>query len=384
MHGVPVMALTASATHDMMKSIALALGMYQCTVVKRSCNRPNIYYEVQRMQNFTEEESEKWKELLEGIFGGIVSDLKTNGDAASKVIIFCFLKNDRALIYEYFLHKVGSQNLVKMFTNITDDTSKKYIISQFCSPQSRLRVVIATVAFGMGINCPDVSQVIHFRSPCSLLNYAQESGRCGRDGRQAVAKLYYSNTEFGICSSKFNRKPTKYQSEICDLLKMKSYVSNKSECRRLLLLRYFDGEADAKQEIESMSIPNHNCCDVCRNVCNCEECLLIEAMDSVEVDDKQMTDQPPETEKRVLSGYQRKCVEKQLLQLRASLLNTTSLLSPDHSTGFTSNAVKQVVENCETIFTAEDVLQKTDVLDPILAQNIIDIVEMEANPDILV
>ena len=65
--------------------------------------------------------------------------------------------------------------------------------SWFCSPQSRLRVVIATVAFGIGINYPDVSQVIHLRSPCSLLNYAQESGRCGRDGRQAVAKLYYSN-----------------------------------------------------------------------------------------------------------------------------------------------------------------------------------------------
>ena len=172
-------------------------------------------------------------------------------------------------------------------------------------------MIIATVAFGMGINCRDVSQVIHFRSPCSLLNYAQESGRGGRDGRQAVAKLYYSNREFGICSFKFNRKPTKYQSEICDLLKMKSYVSNESECRRLLLLRYFDGEADAKQEIESMSIPNHNCCDVCRNVCNCEECVLIEAMDSVEVDDKQMTGQPLETEKRVLSGYQRKCIEKQ-------------------------------------------------------------------------
>ena len=81
------MALTATATHDMMKSIALALGMYQCTVVKRSCNRPKIYYEVQNFAEF-----EKWKELLEGIFGGIVSDLKTNGDAASKVIIFCFFE----------------------------------------------------------------------------------------------------------------------------------------------------------------------------------------------------------------------------------------------------------------------------------------------------
>ena len=59
MHGVPVMALTATATHDMMKSVALALGMYQCTVVKRSCNQPNVYYEVQRIQIFTEEEFEK-------------------------------------------------------------------------------------------------------------------------------------------------------------------------------------------------------------------------------------------------------------------------------------------------------------------------------------
>ena len=52
----------------------------------------------------------------------------------------------------------------------------------------------------------------------------------------------------------------------------------------------FDGEEDAKPALESMSIPNHNYCDVCRNVCNCKKCLLIEAMDSVEVDDKQMKD----------------------------------------------------------------------------------------------
>ena len=100
-------------------------------------------------------------------------------------------------------------------------------------------MVIDTVAFEMSINCPDVSQVIHLRSPSSLLNFAQESGRCGRDGRQAVAKLYYSNREFGICSSNSNRKTMKYQSEICDLLKMKSYASDKSEYHLLLLLHYF-------------------------------------------------------------------------------------------------------------------------------------------------
>ena len=75
-----------------------------------------------------------------------------------------------------------------MFTSITDDTYKKHIISHGFTVA---RVAIATVTFGMGINCPDVSQVIHLRSPCSLLNYARESGRSGRDERQAVAKLYY-------------------------------------------------------------------------------------------------------------------------------------------------------------------------------------------------
>ena len=58
MHGVPVRALTVTVTHDMMESVARALGMYQCTVVK-SCNQPNVYYEVQRMQSFAEEEFEK-------------------------------------------------------------------------------------------------------------------------------------------------------------------------------------------------------------------------------------------------------------------------------------------------------------------------------------
>ena len=72
------------------------------------------------------------------------------------------------------------------------------------------------------------------------------------------------------------------KSEICDLLKMKSYVSKKIKMSSAFAfaLFCFDGEVDAKQELQSMNIPNQNCCDVCRNVCNCEECLLIEAMDS--------------------------------------------------------------------------------------------------------
>ena len=193
MHGVPVMALTGTATLVMVKEITQILGMYEFVTVKATSNRPNIMYTVEKMETVLDEEVEKKDQLMHHIFGEVISDLNNKGKKASKVIVFCFLQNDCAMIYEFFVQKLGNQGLVNMFTNITDNISKKSIVTQFCNSQSELRVVIATVAFGMGINCPDVYKVIHFRSPCTLLNYGQEAGRCGRDGRQAQAKLFYSN-----------------------------------------------------------------------------------------------------------------------------------------------------------------------------------------------
>ncbi len=77
------------------------------------------------METIPDDELDKREELLDGVFGEVVSDLKSNGRKASKVIVFCFLRNDCAVINEYFIQKFGNQNLVNMFTNITDDTSKK-------------------------------------------------------------------------------------------------------------------------------------------------------------------------------------------------------------------------------------------------------------------
>ena len=259
-----------------------------------------------------------------------------------------------------------------MFTNITDDISKKLIVTQFCNSETELRVVIATVAFGMGINCPDVCKVIHFRSPSTLLNYGQEAGRCGRDGRQAQAKLFYSNKEFGICLSKFNKKQSKYQSEICELQKMKLYVTNTAECRRVLLLSYLDGEADAKREIENSKVARRNCCDICISTCDCEDCILNEAMDSMEIDEEVSTGNPGSGCRR-FSNEQKQVIKTQLIHLRASLSEDACLLSPDHSLGFTTHFINQIVENCESLNTEEDVFEKVDVWNASLAQEILNI-----------
>lgn len=373
------MALTATTTNDTMTEITHTLGMYKCTEIKASSNRPNIMYNVKKMKNVPEEEIEQRQELLDEIFGEVVNNLQNNGKKAPKAIVFCFLRNDCAIIYEYFLQKLGKQNmaLFNMFTNVTDDATKKAIVSQFCSLESELRVVIATVAFGMGINCPDVVKIIHYRAPSNLLNYGQESGRCGRDGTQAVAQLYYSNKEFGVCSSKFNKKKSKYQSEICDLEKMKCYVTNTSECRRFLLLSYFDGEDDAKKEIQSQETIKHNCCDICASTCECEDCLLMEAMDAMEIDkyDENSVFPQVESECHKFNIEQKKVIEKQLVDLRESISQNACLLSADHSLGFTTQVVKQIVESCDSMITVEHVLDKADIWDATLAQKVLDILE---------
>ena len=115
--------------------------------------------------------------------------------------MICFLRNDCAIIYDFFVQKLGNQSLVNMFANITDDISKKSIVTQICTSESELRVT-ATVAIGMGINCPDV------------VTMGKKLVGVGRMAAKAQAKLFYSNKEFGICLSKFIKKKFKYQSEI--------------------------------------------------------------------------------------------------------------------------------------------------------------------------
>ena len=108
-----------------------------------------------------------------------------------------------AQIYLHFQHELGDEfcepqdapnlpryRLVEMFTSVTDQAQKDCIIEKFTAP-SQLRVVVGTVAFGMGIDCPDVRQIIHIGMPDNLEAYIQETGRSGRDGKLSLATLLW-------------------------------------------------------------------------------------------------------------------------------------------------------------------------------------------------
>ena len=103
---------------------------------------------------------------------------------------------------EEFTEPPGAPNLsryrlVDMYMSATDKSVKSSIVTSFCKIGSPLRIVICTIAFGMGIDCPDVRQILHWGVSSDVEMYIQESGRGGRDGKPACAVLFYKKVRFG-------------------------------------------------------------------------------------------------------------------------------------------------------------------------------------------
>lgn len=142
--------------------------------------------------------------------------------------------------------------IVDMFSACTHHSVKETIIKSFCDPNSQLRIVIATIAFGMGIDCPNVRRVIHWGPSDDVEQYLQETGRAGRDQSPALAILYQGVQGVVI-------------KEIAE--DMKEYCSNKDQCRRVMLLKHFE-EKHLKEQDQDLC----TCCDICERKCTCSRC----------------------------------------------------------------------------------------------------------------
>jgi ATP-dependent DNA helicase RecQ len=181
----------------------------------------------------------------------------------ARIIIFCCTYDEVTAIYYYFRQKLGPGfteppgapdlaqfRLVDMYTHCTCQSVKDTILAQF-TVSSPLRIVVATVAFGMGVDCPDVRQVIHWGVPEDAETYVQETGRAGRDGKLSCAMLFY-------CKKDLGKKRT---SEL-----MRTYCMNKDKiCRKLVLFSDFDG-------CPTTAKGNCQCCDMCKQNCICGNC----------------------------------------------------------------------------------------------------------------
>lgn len=243
------MALTATATVATRRKIISSLNMRGCCVVSRNPYKSNIFYSVQK------------KTTIEECFLPIVQEVASKVITAERTIIFCRSLKDCFSIYQYFRMQLkqgmyypkGSPSLSKyrlvdMFTGITEDAVKTTIIENFTSAEGCCRVVIGTIAFGMGLNSPNVRNVIHWGPSSDIESYVQESGRVGRDGEASFATLYYADTDFsggGISSD------------------MKKYCRHSSGCRKQFLFKHFDGASG--DVIDN----DYVCCDICDNIEMC-------------------------------------------------------------------------------------------------------------------
>ena len=244
-----MMALTATATRSTRQQICKRLGMVKPYLVIESPNRSNIVYSVYPA------------ETIEGTFAPLVEEIRRKRTSMEKVIIFCRTYDESSRIYLFLrsrlsvfgVQPIGAPDLsrfrlVEMFTACTHRDVKDSILVNFTCAEGVLRVVVATVAFGMGLDCPNVRRIIHWGSSSDVEAYLQETGRAGRDGMPAQAILY-------AVSHTVNR----FMDD-----NMKDYVKNKEICRRRLLLQDFDGDVKYTE--------NCGCCDICKRKCTCMQC----------------------------------------------------------------------------------------------------------------
>ncbi len=230
----PIIALTATATLKVQSDILKNLGIPDAAIFKSSFNRPNLYYEVR-------EKVEPEKDIIRFI----------RQNPGKSGIIYCL---SRKKVEE--MAQLLNINGIKARPYHAGLDAKTRTENQDLFLMEEIDVIVATIAFGMGIDKPDVRFVIHYDIPKSIESYYQETGRAGRDGKEGQCITYYSYKDIQKLEKFMQGKPVSEQEIGRQLLSEVVAYAESSQCRRKLLLHYFGEE-----------YPQDNCgsCDNCLN-----------------------------------------------------------------------------------------------------------------------
>ena len=192
----------------------------------------------------------------------IVERLRHYRSKLDRMIIFCQKRDHCPMLYSFFSFCLGKDfteppgmptqspqfRLVDFFTSGTHESIKTEIVKCFTGISS-LRIVISTIAFGMGVDCSDVREIIHFGPPQTVEEYVQHIGRAGRDGKPAIVCLFHGKGL--ICHTDPH---------------LLNYCKHCDKCRRDFLFQDFDSYSHNPTNIGC------NCCDICAKSCVCSEC----------------------------------------------------------------------------------------------------------------
>ena len=229
----PIIALTATATTKVRDDIKKNLGIQDAPDFKSSFNRPNLYYEVRSKTKDVDKE--------------IIKFIKANPGKSG--IIYCL---SRKKVEELAEILQTNEISAKAYHAGMDSARRSQTQDDFI--MEKIDVIVATIAFGMGIDKPDVRYVIHYDIPKSLEGYYQETGRAGRDGGEGQCIAFYNNKDLQKLEKFLEGKPLAEQYIGRQLLHETTAYAESSVCRRKLLLHYFG---------ESYDVENCGNCDNC-------------------------------------------------------------------------------------------------------------------------
>lgn len=246
---IPVLTTTATVTQSTYDVVVRRLAMENVVTVGLSPCRDNIFLSV--------------KSITLGEFARhIAESFMSNKLNHPKTVVFCRSYEDCNIVYDMLEKKLGSYityppgypnkrkyRILDLYTRASLDRIKEEVLSEFIKESSHIRIIIATTAFGMGIDCPDITHIYHWGPPHSIEEYVQEIGRAGRNQMQSYATLLYKKGRVSV-------DPT-----------MDKYGTNTTICRRYLLYSGFLFHTESTLDTRC------KCCDVCSCNCNCKNCI---------------------------------------------------------------------------------------------------------------
>ena len=333
------MALTATAMFSTRRLILKSLEMSNCHMITKLPKQLNITYQVVTT-NATG---------ISILVAPLLEELRSSGAGTDKTIVYCRSYRDIVDIYRALILGLGDElvvtqspeqkgRLVEKYDACTESGLKSKIVNSFVKPDSILRVVVATTAFGMGIDSPNVRRVIHWGPPESIAMYVQQVGRCGRDKGQSKAILYIGQ------DTRLNTADDQ----------MLEYCKRVDKCRRIMLLEPFQ-----EPRLSNIARPHfdHLCCDVCHHQCQCGTCKTTETQPQP-IPDCESTCTHACLSSDNIKSLHAQLVDFHLLKLTvnghyhmASRLSTVELIS-----GISDASIDIIVSHHNTIFTYRDIL----------------------------